>query len=383
MLQLLPLALLAASAAVAQDEDAYAPTNVSCPSTSGSLLRLSGSASENNQTLGSDEQSWVSERRSQMESSWSDFLSNHSIGYSADDFNSSTWPTLGLAVSGGGFRAALYGAGVFNALDGRNSTSAEAGLGGFLQVSTYATGLSGGSWFLGSWAIHGAPSAAQLVLGSENDDSLGWLLQNGLLIPDGILGFFGDNQDYYDALEADVQSKREAGFNVSVTDIWARALSYHFAPGTTLDNFYDSDPAHGAGILWSDITNTSAFQSHSMPFPIVVADIYEELEERPASTTVISLANTVFEFSPFEFGSYDPMLQAFVPMKLVGTEMKSGTPVDQNQCVNDFEQFSFIIGTSSSLFNAILGNNPTADAGSDFTEVVKFLLDAVDLTENE
>lgn len=376
-------AILAASLVLAQDESSYAPTEVSCPSNNGSLLRLSGSTKSDNQTLAESEQSWVSERRSQIESSWADFLSNHSIGYSASDFNSSTWPTLGLAVSGGGYRAALYGAGVFNALDGRNSTSAEAGLGGFLQVATYATGLSGGSWFLGSWAIHSAPSPAQLVLGSSDDDSLGWLLENGLLTPDGLLGFFGDNEDYYDALEADVKAKRSAGFNVSITDVWGRALAYHFAPGTTQDNFYSSDAAHGAGILWSDITNTSAFQSHSMPFPIVVADIDVDREEYPASTTVISLANTVFEFSPYEFGSYDPMLSAFVPMQQVGTRLISGKPADSNQCVEDFEQFSFIIGTSSSLFNAVIGSDATADAGSDFTSVVEHLLDALDLTTSE
>lgn len=75
-------------------------------------------------------------------------------------------PTVGIAVSGGGFRAALVGAGTFNALDGRNSSSVQAGTGGVLQLASYMTGLSGGSWFVGSFAINDQPTIYDLVLGS-------------------------------------------------------------------------------------------------------------------------------------------------------------------------------------------------------------------------
>lgn len=47
-------------------------------------------------------------------------------------------PSIGIAVSGGGMRAALFGAGVVNALDSRNGT-----FGGLLQSSSYITALSG------------------------------------------------------------------------------------------------------------------------------------------------------------------------------------------------------------------------------------------------
>lgn len=40
-------------------------------------------------------------------------------------------------------RAALYGAGVVAALDGRNATSVTSGLGGVIQSSTYISALSG------------------------------------------------------------------------------------------------------------------------------------------------------------------------------------------------------------------------------------------------
>lgn len=77
-----------------------------------------------------------------------------------------TGPTVGIAVSGGGFRAALVGAGTFNALDGRNTTAVQAGTGGVWQLASYMTGLSGGSWFVGSLAINSNPSIYDLVLGS-------------------------------------------------------------------------------------------------------------------------------------------------------------------------------------------------------------------------
>jgi lysophospholipase len=128
--------------------------------------------------------------------------------------SSENLPTLGIAVSGGGFRAALYGAGTINALDGRNSTSTSAGTGGVLQMASYLTGLSGGSWFLGSYAIHDMPAIYDLVTG--NATNAGWILDRNLLLPDGVVSVV-DNPAFYDALGHDVDQKEAAGFNTSIT----------------------------------------------------------------------------------------------------------------------------------------------------------------------
>ena len=94
---------------------------------------------------------------------------------------------MAIAVSGGGYRAALYGAGALSALDSRNSTGASAGTGGVLQLATYLSGLSGGSWMVSSLAIHDMPTLTDLVLGS--DTTSGWQLQYNLLLPDSpVLG---------------------------------------------------------------------------------------------------------------------------------------------------------------------------------------------------
>lgn len=82
-------------------------------------------------------------------------------------------PTVGIAASGGGYRAALVGAGAVNAFDGRNSSSVSAGTGGILQLSSYITGLSGGSWFVSSMAVNNFPTIQDLVLGGNGKQ--GWV----------------------------------------------------------------------------------------------------------------------------------------------------------------------------------------------------------------
>ena len=71
-------------------------------------------------------------------------------------------------------------------------------------------------------------------------------------------------------------------------------VSYHFLNGTTKDNFFTNDSAHGAGILWSNIPNVPAFAQQTIPFPIIIAD------SRPVGsnlTTTLSNTATVYEVS--------------------------------------------------------------------------------------
>lgn len=71
-------------------------------------------------------------------------------------------PRIGMALSGGGFRAMLTGAGVMKAFK-RESTTPTDSFRGLLDASLYISGLSGGSWAIGSWATAGFPSIDQLV----------------------------------------------------------------------------------------------------------------------------------------------------------------------------------------------------------------------------
>jgi lysophospholipase len=77
---------------------------------------------------------------------WKDWIGDGSaIGYDLSSLNSSSFPKVGIAVSGGGLCAAQYGAGVLSALDARNESAKAAGTGLLLQVTSYLSGLSGAS----------------------------------------------------------------------------------------------------------------------------------------------------------------------------------------------------------------------------------------------
>lgn len=65
------------------------------------------------------------------------------------------------------------------------------------------------------------------------------------------------------------------------------------------------------------------FQNAEMPFPISVAD------GRYPGTKVINLNATVFEFNPFEMGSWDPSLNSFANVKYLGTNVSNGVPLER------------------------------------------------------
>ena len=69
----------------------------------------------------------------------------------------------------------------------------------------------------------------------------------------------------------------------SITDPWARMISYHFLNQTTRSNFFTNDTAHGAGQLWSDIPLLPSYQQKQTPFPLIMAD------SRPVGSNLTTL----------------------------------------------------------------------------------------------
>lgn len=252
-------------------------------------------------------------------------------------------PCSGIAISGGGLRASLYGAGTLSALDGRNSSTA----GPLLQLASYLAGLSGGSWTVTSVALNDLEPIYSLVTGANSSRTGGWQLDRDILAPSGLLGF-SDNSNYYSALEDDVRAKAAAGFPISVTDLWGRALAYHFLNGTNEDNFFSTDAAHDQGTLFSSIRYTSSFQAGQMPYPILATTsrINENQQLTNDSTSVIPLENTGFEISPYTFGSFEATLAAYIPLEYLGTQLSNGQPT--NRCVNYFDNAGFAMGVRPS-----------------------------------
>lgn len=306
--------------------NSYAPARVPCQKTQ--LLRNASSGLNQNELL------WRNGRHSLTNNALASFLSRANLS-NFDPISFLATPhnpiSIGIAFSGGGYRAMLAAAGQFAALDNRTKNSTLPGhLGGLLQASTYISALSGGSWLLGSIVTNNFSTIDSLL----NSNSL-WNLQNSIFSPHGtnILANF----NYYKDLLAAITAKKNAGFETSITDLWGRALSYQFI----------NLPQGGPALTWSDIQSSDSFTSYKMPLPIVLAN------GRAPDTNIISLNSTVFEFTPFELGSWDSYLQSFTDIKWLGTKLLDGI-VQDSSCTLGFDNAGFVMGTSSSLFNKYL-----------------------------
>ncbi|KAK9318534.1 lysophospholipase catalytic domain-containing protein [Lipomyces starkeyi] len=303
----------------------YTPGNVTCPNVA-SLVR-------NATSLAANETQYIENRHAQTSPYLIEYLDRLNLtDFNATDFLVDTNLTIGIAFSGGGYRAMLSGAGFLAAFDDRTPNATDAGhVGGLLQSATYIAGLSGGSWLVTSLAINNFPTINEL----QASETV-WDISNSILNPGGWQ--LGATSDYYSQIIQEVKGKQDAGFRVSLTDYWGRGLAFQ------LFNYTDGGPS----VTFSDIRNLSAYEDYSMPFPVVIAD------GRPYNTNIVSLNSTVYEINPYEIGSWDPSLYAFAVLEYIGTNMTDGHPVDNATCVMGYDNAGFIIGTSSTLFNQFL-----------------------------
>lgn len=330
------LASVAAPALAWNPGNSYAPTRLECPSSDSNFITSAHALSKN-------ESDWVSARHNVTDPILIDFLDRMNMtDFDASSFLSNVSLSIGLAFSGGGYRAMLCGAGQLSALDNRTVNATNTGhLGGLLQASTYLAGLSGGNWMVNSIVLNNFTTVQDL----QGDKDV-WDLTSSIYNPGGINIIH--TASYYDKLVDDIDDKRDAGYNVSLTDIWGRALSQQFIG---LDR-------GGPALQFSDVREYDAFTSHQMPYPVVVS------VGRAPGTTIISTNSTVFEISPFHLGTWDPSLFAFTDTYYLGSNVSNGTPVNDTACVAGFDNGGFILGTSSSLFNQfILRLNSTGVSG--------------------
>ena len=265
------LHLLATSPPVAAQSAAaiaYAPALQPCPPRTALVREVGPNARK--QKLSSGEAQYVSERQSRvLPRAWAEYLFNvqsHTStalpSYVTDILlgrhGRDALPTLGIATSGGGYRAAIFGAGVLNALDGRNKTAMRGGTGGLLQSATYLAGLSGGSLLVSSLSQADFPTIPELIFGRTDahaqggDGFGGWLTEIDLLQPSANANV---SAAFWEDLQEDIALKWAKGFPVTVNDVWGRALARHFVNGTTAASYFDESGTHGAGITFSGLAN--------------------------------------------------------------------------------------------------------------------------------
>ncbi|OIW26014.1 lysophospholipase [Coniochaeta ligniaria NRRL 30616] len=321
----------------------YAPAIIPCPAAR-PTLRRAGSLSQN-------ETSWLADRRPLTVDPMVELLTRANI----TDFDAATYirnaaannlsalPNIAIAVSGGGYRALMNGAGFLKAADNRvDGTTAAGGIGGLLQATTYLAGLSGGGWLVGSLFANNFSTVENLQRGS--DGSSVWKFDSSIFAGPKDSGIsIVNTAEYWVDVADQVASKANAGFDTSITDYWGRALSYQLVNAT------DGGPAY----TFSSIADTSNFQQAGTPFPILVAD------GRAPDETIISLNATNFEFNPFEMGSWDPTVYGFAPTKYLASNFSGGVVPSTGSCVEGFDQIGYVMGTSSSLFNQFLLTNLT------------------------
>ncbi|KAA8648966.1 hypothetical protein EYZ11_005365 [Aspergillus tanneri] len=313
--------------------DGYTPTNVSCPSSRPTVRSAA--------KLSPSESSWLQTRRNKTKSALKDFFGHVKIkdfdaaGY-IDKFssNASSLPNIGIAFSGGGYRALMNGAGAIKAFDSRTKNSTRSGqLGGLLQSATYVAGLSGGGWLVGSIYVNNFTTISDLQTPKKGGV---WQFQNSIFEGPAEGGIqLLDSADYWKDLVEDVSDKKDAGFKTTITDYWGRTLSYQ------LINATEGGPSY----TWSSIALTNSFKKADMPMPLLVAD------GRNPGELVISSNATVYEFNPWEFGSFDPTVFGFAPLEYLGSPFNGGSLSTSTKCVRGFDNAGFVMGTSSSLFN--------------------------------
>ncbi|CCG83732.1 protein of unknown function [Taphrina deformans PYCC 5710] len=332
-------------AAVAQAQTSYVPVNVTCPST---LIREAN-------TISPDELTYLTSRAPQVQAALRTFLNSANItGLNVSSLfaNQTTIPRAAFAASGGGLRAMTVGGSIFNALDSRSQVGT---LGGILQGCQYMAGLSGGSWLIGSSAVNNFATIPQLVASHWDIDNVFSAPQGGII----------NTVEYYTDIVEQVQDKSD-DFFTSITDYWGRVISYHLLNNT------NGDPS----TQWSDIANTTSFVNHSMPFPLVVAD------GRAPGMAIATDNATVYEFNPFEFGSWDEQVYSFTPTRYLGSNLNNGQPVDGSTCVTGYDNAGFTMGTSSSLFNGALTSISGTSSGI-LTSILTRVLTSIDRNDDD
>ncbi|KAH9817171.1 lysophospholipase catalytic domain-containing protein [Melampsora americana] len=326
----------------------YAPKNVVCPAD----LRIRD-ANMYPWGLSQGEAAYISSKANLSIPLWSDFLKKAGLkdfdvvsfldkASKTGAFAGDTVPNIALALSGGGNRALLYSSSILDAFDSRNPEAMKARTGGILQLANYATGLSAGSWLLGSWATSNFERFPSL-----NQTVWGYTKKNGYLSWRSLKKY----PKYY----SDTKKKKKAGFPVSFVDLWARMLGTQFI----------EDPRKGKGVLFSSVRETPAYKDHIFPLPILVS------LSRPGTGKKITLQSPMYEFTPEDFGIWHPLLNASIPMEYLGSR---SSPANGQviTCTKGFDNMGGILayeifrprflmarsGASSNVFSFQDGSDP-------------------------
>jgi lysophospholipase len=136
------------TALVSRVLSSYAPVPTTCPSSS--LIRIANGLSD-------AEEAFRVARKAKADLGLAAWLEKTNSGF---DTTCGELPSVALTSSGGRYRALLIGAGLIQALDGRDSNVSR---GGLYQGLTYHSALSGGAWLLSFFIASDYSTISDLV----------------------------------------------------------------------------------------------------------------------------------------------------------------------------------------------------------------------------
>ncbi|WRT70849.1 uncharacterized protein IL334_007848 [Kwoniella shivajii] len=261
-------------------------------------------------------------------------------------------PVIGYAISGGGYRSMITGLGGMMGMTKESPEAVKAGTGGWSDAITYMAGLSGGSWATGSWIANNGMLPTDLL-------KQVWDLKSNLIYPDNDKFFF------YSNLIGQVDAKREAGFPTQLSDYWALALSEQLLPKAyRLKGHPDLTMSQLPSIV-------KRLGEGDLPMPIIVASQREEGEY------VVAQNSTVWEFTPYSFGSWafgskKKVPGGFTPIEYLGTRLNDGKV--NGTCYKGIDRLGYIMGTSATLFNGLLLELNSTNSNSIIVKAIKDML---------
>ncbi|GME95723.1 unnamed protein product [[Candida] boidinii] len=172
-------------------KNSYAPGKVQCPSfiyeAEYNTPDRQGFTRKSN-CLSESETEWIKERHKITDQNLKWFLNladmrDLNTDQFIDDLDRSI--NIGLAFSGGGYRAMLAAAGEISGLDNRTNGTMEYGL-PILPAVSYISGLSGGSWFLCTLAYNNWTSV-QEIIDTRDDHNPIWNLKYSIADPNSTI----------------------------------------------------------------------------------------------------------------------------------------------------------------------------------------------------
>lgn len=235
-------------------------------------------------------------------------------------------------------------------LDARDSNISTSGL---YQSLTYHGGLSGGSWLLSSIIGNNYPTISYLKENLWKE-----AFRDSLLDPEYLLASAA-----YTEITEDVLAKELAGFDTTLVDPYGRLLSYQLFDGES----------GSVSTTFSSVTANSNFTSHVGPFPIITAIGAKTW----LGECVPGPNGTIYEITPYDFGSWDHDISAFTSTKYLGTTLQNGKPV--GSCTTNYDNLGYVLGTSSNLFNnlCVSASIPVNSTIADLDKTIVGLLEQV------